>query len=194
MAERVGPPSTETLWTFTLALYPCEGVSPAVIALQDRHGVHVNLLFLACWLGASGRGRLDDESIGRARAISGAWQGEVVEVLREVRRRLKDWTAEYPDRPSPPDAEREDYRKKVVGLEIEGERLEQGMLEAASDGSASDVSDAAGRVGDAAHNLRAYLTQLRVELDGEDWNHVVTLLGAAFPELERSAIEDLVAG
>jgi uncharacterized protein (TIGR02444 family) len=194
MDERAEPPSTETLWSFTLALYPREGVSPAVIALQDRHGVHVNLLFLACWLGASGRGRLDDAGVGRARAISGAWQGEVVEVLREVRRRLKDWTAQDPDRPSPPDTEREDYRKKVVGLEIEGERLEQGMLEAAFDGPVTAAPGADSRAGDAAHNLHAYLAQLGVELDGDDRGHLATLLGATFPELERPAIESLAAG
>ena len=194
MAERAEPPSTETLWSFTLALYPREGVSPAVIALQDRHGVHVNLLFLACWLGASGRGQLDDEGVSRARAISGAWQGEVVEVLREVRRRLKDWTAQAPDRPAPPEAEREDYRKKVVGLEIEGERLDQGMLEAAFGGPVSETPGADRRAGDAAHNLRAYLAQLGVELDGEDRDHLATLLGAAFSELEPSAIESLIAG
>lgn len=194
MAERADPPSTESLWTFTLALYPCEGVSPAVIALQDRHGVHVNLLFLACWLGASGRGRLDGDGVGRARAISDAWQGEVVEVLREVRRRLKDWRLDAPGRPSPPENEREDYRKKVVGLEIEGERLEQGMLEAAFAGPVTELAGAEGRAKDAAHNLQAYLGQLGVALDGEDRGHLAILLGAAFPEIEPSAIESLVAG
>ncbi len=194
MVDRAGPPTTETLWTFTLALYPCEGVSPAVIALQDRHGVHVNLLFLACWLGASGRGRLDGDGVGRARAISGVWQGKIVEVLREVRRRLKDWTADSPDRPSPPDAEREDYRKRVVGLEIEGERLEQEMLATAFGGPVTEAPEVAGRARDGAHNLHAYLGQLNVVLDTEDRGHLATLLAAAFPELEPSAIESLVEG
>ena len=49
-----GFPASE-FWDFTIAHYGREGLSPAVIALQDRLGVDVNMLLLCCWAGSTGR-------------------------------------------------------------------------------------------------------------------------------------------
>jgi hypothetical protein len=41
-------------WTFTLAVYQKDGVSPACIALQDRLGLDVNFLLLCLYGGSRG--------------------------------------------------------------------------------------------------------------------------------------------
>ncbi len=184
------PPPTDTFWAFSLDMFPREGVGLACIALQDETGVHVNLLLLACWLAASGRGTLDDADLKRARGISEPWQREVVGPLRDVRRQIKGWPEDASDRPAPDAAAREDYRKKVIGLEVEGERLEQEVLAVAFDRPAED-HPAADRAADAAASLGAYFSQLRIAMDARERGNLATLLGAAFPELDRAAIEAL---
>ena len=47
----------EALWRFSLAFYARPGVAEALIALQDRAGLDVNLMLFALWLGVSGRSR-----------------------------------------------------------------------------------------------------------------------------------------
>src|SRR4029077_986465 len=48
----------DDLWRFSLAFYALPGVARALIALQDRDGLDVNLMLFAMWLGISGPGRL----------------------------------------------------------------------------------------------------------------------------------------
>ena len=40
-------------WDFTLQVYGREGVSPAVIALQDTHRLDVDILLFCCWTGST---------------------------------------------------------------------------------------------------------------------------------------------
>jgi uncharacterized protein (TIGR02444 family) len=80
----------EEFWDFALALYARPGVSPACLALQDRHGKDVIIALFGSWLGASGRGRLDPAALARAEEIALPWRGQVVETLRRTRHALKD--------------------------------------------------------------------------------------------------------
>jgi uncharacterized protein (TIGR02444 family) len=108
----------EPLWEFSLALYARPGVPEACLALQDRHGLDVNLVLACLWAAASGRGRLDGARIAALRDASQAWQETVVAPLRGIRRRLKGW---------PESA----FREQVKALELEAERIEQRLLAAA---------------------------------------------------------------
>jgi uncharacterized protein (TIGR02444 family) len=114
-------------WNFSLKAFRIDGVAPALIALQDRAGAHVNLLLFCCW--AAGEGvAVDPKLLCDARASAGAWQSEIVEPLRALRRRLKGGFDGFP-------AEQvEALRKQINGLEIEGERIEQGRLAALASG------------------------------------------------------------
>ena len=56
------PPEDDALWRFSLAFYASPGVAQALIALQDRDQLDVNLMLFALWLGVSGRGRLSSPS------------------------------------------------------------------------------------------------------------------------------------
>jgi uncharacterized protein (TIGR02444 family) len=133
-------------WNFSLGLYGRPGVAPACIALQDGYGLDVNLVLFCCWHGQANR-RLGQEDLRRAIGAAEAWQREVVQPLRAVRRRLKAGV-------SPISAiESEALRRKVNDLELEGERIAQAALE-------SLPAPAAGRRPAVAENLALYLTMM----------------------------------
>ena len=67
------PWPASALWDYAVDLYARPGVREACLALQDRAGADVNLLLLACWLGATGR-RLDPAALARLRTDALAWQ------------------------------------------------------------------------------------------------------------------------
>ena len=76
-------------WDFALDVYRQPGVSEACLQLQERDHVDVNLLLFACWVGASGGGRLNRDEVERCRDAVGPWHDAVVRPLRGVRRTLK---------------------------------------------------------------------------------------------------------
>lgn len=138
--------TAEPFWTFSLAFYGRPGVSPACIALQDRHGCDVNLVLYACWVGLSGRGRLVRADLVRAEAANAPWRSRVIEKLRAVRRAIGE----------------EDRRGPILELyeaakaaELAAERIAQRRLEALA--PPETAPDGAARAAAAAANLRLYL-------------------------------------
>jgi uncharacterized protein (TIGR02444 family) len=112
------PSPEEALWRFSLAFYALPRVAPALLALQDRDGLDVNLMLFALWLGISGRHPLDSSALAAAERASGTIRAEVVEPLRSLRRNLKHHAGE--------DIQR--FRESIKALELEGERLVQTRL------------------------------------------------------------------
>lgn len=85
MVETAG----DEFWKFSLAFYRRGGVAEACLALQDRHGLDVNLVLYACWVGLSGRGRLGKRDLAEAERATAPWRRDVTEKLRTRRRMLK---------------------------------------------------------------------------------------------------------
>ncbi|HUK58893.1 MAG TPA: TIGR02444 family protein [Stellaceae bacterium] len=79
----------EEFWRFALDFYARPGVAPACLELQDRHGKDVLIALFACWVGISGRGRLDAAALAKAEATARPWRSSVVEPLRRTRHALK---------------------------------------------------------------------------------------------------------
>ena len=141
------------VWTWSVGVYGRDGVAAACLELQDRHGLDVNLLLLACWLAAHGRA-LDGETLARARAATGRWQAEVVRPLRAARRALKAQLAA----PAPGEiahggergALAAGLRRRLAALELDAEHLEQlGLAAAAAAVIGRAAGDAAQRAGPA---------------------------------------------
>ena len=133
-------------WRFSLALYARPGVPPACLVLQDEHGRDVNVMLYCCWLGASGRGRIDRTALADAdKAVSG-WRRAVVENFRAARRAIK--AAALPDSDS--------IYAKAKAVELEAERLLQRQLveRATPAGSAPTAQQ---RLADALANLALYI-------------------------------------
>ena len=133
-------------WRFSLAIYARPGVAPACLVVQDEHGRDVNLMLFCCWLGASGRGRLDRAGLDAAdRAVIG-WRREVVERLRGARRAIK--AGALPDS--------DGIYAKAKAVELEAERLLQRQLAARA--PAENVGmPTARRLADALANLALYI-------------------------------------
>jgi uncharacterized protein (TIGR02444 family) len=133
-------------WRFSLAIYARPDVPPACLVLQDQHDRDVNLMLFCCWLGASGRGRLDRVALEAAdRAVAG-WRHDVVEPFRAARRAIK--AAALPDS--------ESIYTKAKAVELEAERLVQRQLaERAPAESVSSPTDQ--RLADALENLALYI-------------------------------------
>ncbi len=169
------PWPASALWDYAVDLYARPGVREACLALQDRAGADVNLLLLACWLGATGR-RLDPAALARLRTDALAWQEAVVRPLRTTRRELKRWLADLAPPLRPPLAA---ARARLAEVELAVERAELLTLEAASGRSGAGTADPALAV-DA---LRQIAT-----LCDPDRANVETLLAAAFPTLLSSQV------
>lgn len=146
-------PSGNPFWDFTLALYGKPGVAPALIGLQDRLGLDVNMLLYCCWAGSQGR-RLSAADLAAVEAVAEPWQAEVVRPLRGLRRRLKGGFGGLAA------DQVEVYRQRINALEIDGERIAQDAMAKLTPGTAGPA--------DAAANLAAYLELRRAVPDAVD--------------------------
>ena len=167
-----------SFWTFTLALYGKPGVAPALIGLQDRLGLDVNMLLFCCWAGADGR-LLSREDLKAVEAVAEPWQGEVVRPLRALRRRLKGGFGAMP-------ADRvEAYRKRVNELEIEGEHIAQNAMAQQPHGERQSAGSAAARI---AANLKAFLKLRHAPVDAAELADLTTILRACCPDADADEI------
>ncbi len=164
----------EEFWRFSLRLYAAEGVEAACLALQDRHGLDVNLLLLACWAGATGRGALDADDCRDLAAQVQSWQGRVVRELRAVRRVLKGMDG---------GAEVTALRKAVAACELDAERLEQQMLARALAGRAPREENGGQRRDAIAAGLAACLRAAPVPAGEADRAPLAVLLQACVPAI-----------
>lgn len=169
------------LWEFTLIHYSNEGVQPAVIALQDKHGADVNLLFFCCWAAATERGRLSNSQIAEADACVEHWRKEVTQPLRRVRDTIKG---------AQQLANLEgamDVRAQVLGVEIESERIAQNAMESVA-GAWQSLGER-DQFADAVANLSTYLQWLGAELDREDTDSLNAIIRAVYPESNPSDLD-----
>jgi uncharacterized protein (TIGR02444 family) len=96
-------------WRWSLVSY--SKVEGALLELQDRYGADVNLILFCAWIGT-----LTPEALDAAEAALRPWREQVVEPLRVLRRRLK----QYPEAAA--------LRGQVKAAELEAERLGQRLL------------------------------------------------------------------
>jgi uncharacterized protein (TIGR02444 family) len=179
MADKTEFPS-HPFWDFALPLHETKGVGEAVIAMQDRHGVNVNVLLLSCWVGATGRGRLGDEGVRKAIVAADKWNREVVQQLRAVRRVMR------PGIPPIDKAVSDGLRRRILEVEIDCERAEIVMLGQALDRAAKEGLPAEARAEDVAANLRDYFKALGKNPDTDDLAYMESLITAAVPDIARS--------
>lgn len=145
MASRENTSGTaEALWRFALALYARPNVAAALLSLQDRAGLNVNLMLFALWLGAVQHRRLDPAALAIATVTIAPLGEPIVEPLRALRRQM------------PASGDIRALRRRVAALELAAERAVLARL-AGVTGSVGAVSDGAARLTLALGNLALVL-------------------------------------
>ncbi len=163
-------------WDYSVALYGKDGVAPACLALQERHGVDVNALMFCLWLAATGRGPAAREALDAAFAAVAAWHAQVVRTLRPLRQRLKFGF-------EPVDAELvRALRSRIQKIEIDAEHLEQLTLAASAAASAPARAGAGAddQARHAAQHAACYFARLGAKPAAEDFAALCVILAAAF--------------
>ena len=174
-------------WDFALIVYRRDGVAEACLALQESHGIDVNVLLFCCWLGESGRGALGASEMADALALVDRWHRDVVRPLRAVRNRIKgglgDIDVEYSD----------PLRGQIMASELDAEHVEHMTLMAAFERPAAEpMPPAEARAKDAAGNVALYFDALGVKLAAAETAQLTTILGGGFPELDRGQLAALI--
>ena len=155
MAENENP-----FWTYSYALHESDGVGPACIGLQDRHGFDVNLLLYCCWVAATGRGALERDGLEKARGTVQQWQNQVSTPIREIRRLLKTESLGVPTDLA------QTFRKELMSVELASERVAQdALLAIAPPPTDGDLETRSGVV---RQNLVGYFKMMGVEPDDTD--------------------------
>jgi uncharacterized protein (TIGR02444 family) len=169
--------AADAFWNFSLSLYGEPGVASALVGLQDRLGLDVNMLLYACWVGCEGRS-LSPADLEAVEAAVEPWQAELVRPLRGLRRRLKAGFAGLPtDRV-------EAYRKQLNDLEIEAEHIAQEAMPAVPRGRA-DSGPVETRV---AGNLQAYLQHRQTTVGASDAADLRIVLRGCCPDVDPDAV------
>ena len=106
---------TNPFWDFSLASYSRDGVPESCLALQDDFNLDVNVLLYGAWLASQDK-RLETEHLAALEVVIKPWREQVVEPLRALRRRWR----EYPPA--------EVLRGEVKRLELQAERRQQDMM------------------------------------------------------------------
>ncbi len=179
--------SDNPCWDFALLVYRRDGVGDACLALQDSHGVDVNVLLFCCWLGESGRGALSAKEMAQALALVDRWHQDVVRRLRAVRARLKGGFGDIDVDFSDP------LRGQIMASELDAEHVEHMTLWAAFERPAAEpMPPAERRAKDAAGNVALYFDALGVKLAAPDTAQLTTILGASFPDLDDGQVAALI--
>jgi uncharacterized protein (TIGR02444 family) len=104
-------------WRFSLALYARPGVADALLALQDRAGLDVNLILFGLWVGARHGHELGDTELAAAASAIAGLNG-IVRDIRTLRRRLGGTG----------DSDIRSLRRALLGLELAAEQRVQRRL------------------------------------------------------------------
>ena len=170
-------------WDYSLDVYRRDGVSPALIAFQDRYDLDVNILLLGLWVGQSGRGELTETDFDHVLGVSANWNPEIVCAVRAVRIRLREEINLVSKELS--DA----VRKKMLDLEIECEHVEQLSLAAGlADKKCVDASSEQ-KMRDCGSNFRSYFDRKGCKPDADDRAQLLIIFSAAFGDISSDKVE-----
>jgi uncharacterized protein (TIGR02444 family) len=158
-------------WDWTLPTYGQDGVSPACLRLQDRHGVDVNVVLYAVWVASLGAELTDTDVAAAARRVDD-WHVLVVRGLRVIRTELK-----ANPNGAPPELA-DSFRDGVKKLELDSERMEHIVLGSEVPDDRDRGADIAERRLMAERSVRRYLQLLGDQPDPGDVSAIQTIVAA----------------
>ena len=166
---------SEIFWRYSNRVYRCEGVQEACLALQNEHGLDINILLFSCWFGVV-HGTFADEVFDQAVSYASDWRQNVVDPLRGARSWLKK---ELEAGRFNAEAEAlAEFREDVKSLELRSEHQQQIRLEALVGSSQAEVPDPLSAT---VNNLRKYLASASLDVDRDVGSLLAIVLEAAVP-------------
>lgn len=173
-ASVVSSVEADLFWQFSLALYARAGVKAACLALQNRHGVDVNILFFCIWWPCSGMSRLDRQDFEDVLAEAYAWHRQVVLGLRATRRMLSAGGI------GPAWLDNTALRKQVLAVELEAEHTEQTILaRTATKRLSAYPTGQARQPAQIAEEIANYFAWAGIRDDADDAPHLETIVRQA---------------
>ena len=177
---------SESFWDFSIRTYGNEQVPQACLALQNDHGVDVNVLLYCCWYGIT-RGSQDIDSFNEILSFSESWAENVVKPLRGVRSWMK--STGCVDSRVPTEACMS-YREKVKGTELAAEKMQQEVLSSLSTEKPKDMESNKQLLA-VADNVHQYFVLINVELEGVVLANLATIIQAAMGDVKQESIVDI---
>jgi uncharacterized protein (TIGR02444 family) len=110
------------LWHFALCFYGRQDVSSACLVLQEKLGVDVSVLLFAIFACVERGVTLDTQELAALDGLVRGWRTEIVQVLRQIRKRLKSGPFSSTSSPT------EELRNRIKVDEIKAEKIELAML------------------------------------------------------------------
>ncbi len=176
----------ETFWDFSVGTYRKPGVAEACLALQDRHGLDVNVLLFCCWYGCT-RGPLDDSTFEHVLSFCEPWASRVVRPLRSARTWMK---AAGCMQGGVSEDDCMALRDRIKKVEFEAEYLQQTTLEDLVSGAAVNHLETRSQLSSNALNLRRYINHFGITLDAGSRTELAHIVTAAIPGTDTDAVTD----
>jgi len=172
---------TTSFWEFSVETYGRPEVQTACLRLQEDMGADVNIVLYCCW-----RGAVEIEELETLMAKLAPWQQDVVGNLRAIRRLMKPMVNELGIQSEPA----EKLRKKIVGLELEAENLQQSIMERLASRRRTTLPPSPNA---AAHNLAQYFQILQISPDNAALNALTLILEGAYPEHDINSLNTAIS-
>lgn len=170
-------------WHFSLQIHNHENAKDALIHLQNRHELNVNVLLFCSWYAASGQGYLPKPEIKRLLTAIHLWHERIILPLRTLRDCMKS-TSAHP--------RIQGMCEEALSAELAAEHIEQLLI---YDRMAAKLSRQRRtpyqRATAACQNIANYCDILYTILDQADCEKISKLLSVIFPELHADIISTL---
>ncbi len=162
-------------WHFSLQIYEHDLARQALLSLQTKHGLNINLLLFACWHAATNQGQISKQEVKALLATIHHWHERIIVQLRGIRDRLKysngqEWT--------------QTIRQEVLATELMAEHVEQLLLtDAYIKKPQRNRRSVQQKTTNACQNILSYSSTLFVNFDIEDCSLIAQLLKVVFNDL-----------
>lgn len=170
-------------WEFATWAYSQPGGEKALLSLQSRMGLDINMILFCVWLAYRGSNGNDlAQHLAAALKLSREWQRTLVEPVRTCRENLKV-IIEGPDLIGRNREAATALRERLKANELDLEALQiLGLYGLVSTGDQDEGApvDIATQKEDAQNNLNVYFAATGVTLDHLAQSHVLRLLNGVF--------------
>ena len=170
--------TAQAFWSFSCGLYRQPKVQSALLRLQRRHGININVILWCLWLGVSGYRRLTLSQMQECLDHVYLWHDRIVCGLRLLRQHI-------PKRDG-----RRVLRDMVLDYEVEAERIEQSFLVARMVWfKRVQVGSSRTQCQRACHHLATYFQAMGVCIGRRNQADLMSVLQALFNTLSADWVQ-----